>query len=64
MTLAASASTLWAGWVKDNAGFSPQQIALLLAGIPVVMAIGYAVFLAQQLKQVQKTSSQQNPQLP
>jgi MFS family permease len=45
MTLAASASTLWTGWVKDSWGLSPQQIALMLATVPVVMGLSYAVFL-------------------
>lgn len=64
MTLAASASTLWAGWAKDSWGQSPQQIALILAGVPALMAVGYIIFLIRQLKQQQSLSPQQNPQLP
>ncbi len=64
MTLAASASTLWAGWAKDSWGQSPQQIALILAGVPTLMAVGYIIFLIRQLKQQQSLSPQQNPQLP
>lgn len=51
MTLASSISTLWVGWAKDGLGMSPQQTALMLAGVPVVMAVGWAVFLALHLKQ-------------
>jgi Na+/melibiose symporter-like transporter len=56
MTLSASVSTLWVGWAKDSLALSPQQIALMLAGVPVVMAAGWAIFLAVQLKQ-QRTST-------
>ena len=46
MTLASSASTLWAGWAKDNLGWSASQISLALAGLCVLMTIGWAVFMA------------------
>ncbi len=45
MTLAASTSTLWVGWATDNLGLTPQQIALALAAVPLVMTIGWAIFL-------------------
>ena len=50
MTLASSASTLWAGWAADSLGWSPHQIALALSGVSVVMAAGWCVFLATQLR--------------
>ncbi len=45
MTLAASTSTLWVGWAKDSWGMTPQQIALMLISVPVVMGLGWATFL-------------------
>ena len=60
MTLSASLSTVWVGWAKDNLALSPQQIALILAGIPIVMAVAWVVFLALQLKSRQTLSPQQS----
>ncbi len=62
MTLTASLSTLWVGWAKDSLGLSPQQTALMLAAVPVVMAIGWSFFLTSQLKQ--QRSIQQSVNLP
>lgn len=62
MTLTSSISTLWVGWAKDSLGMSPQQTALMLAGVPVVMAVGWAVFLASRLRQPH--SLQQSVNLP
>ncbi len=45
MTLTSSISTLWVGWAKDNLGLGPHQLALSLAVIPVIMAIGWTVYL-------------------
>ncbi|MBI1880410.1 MAG: MFS transporter [Chloroflexi bacterium] len=59
MTLAASASTLGVGWAMDSWGLSPQQIALMLTGVPVVMAAGFTLFLALQVKQQQTLSAPQ-----
>lgn len=62
MTLASSISTLWVGWAKDGLGMSPQQTALMLAGVPVVMAVGWSFFLASRLRQPH--SLQQSVNLP
>jgi MFS family permease len=59
MTLSASISTLWVGWAKDSLALSPQQITLLLASVPLVMGLGWASFLALQLRQAQAVSAQQ-----
>ncbi|RMF01070.1 MAG: MFS transporter [Chloroflexi bacterium] len=42
MTLASSASTLWAGWAADTLGWSPYQISLALAGVSMVTAAAWA----------------------
>lgn len=42
MTLASSASTLWAGWAADTLGWSPYQISLALAGVSMVTATAWA----------------------
>ncbi len=45
MTLASAISTLWVGWAKDNLGLSPQQLALSLASVPLVMVIGWIIYM-------------------
>ncbi|MBE7551844.1 MAG: MFS transporter [Anaerolineales bacterium] len=58
MTLAASVSTLWVGWAKDSLAMGPQQIGFLLAGVPAVMAVGWAVFMALHFKRRPLTPQQ------
>jgi hypothetical protein len=62
MTLSASVSTLWVGWAKDGLAMSPQQITLMLASVPIVMAIGWSLFLTAHLKQ--QRTVQQSVNLP
>ena len=52
-TLAASTSTLWAGWAKDMLGLSPNQIALVMAGVSLVMGIGWLIYLSSFAKRSQ-----------
>ena len=49
MTLASSASTLWAGWAADSLGWNPHQIALALGGVSAVMTVGWCLFLVTQV---------------
>ena len=55
MTLASSASTLWAGWAKDNLGWSPYQISVALGLIAVLMTAAWSIFITMQLRR-QKAS--------
>jgi MFS family permease len=48
MTLASSASTLWAGWATDNLGWGPHQISLVLGGISFIGAVLWLLFMAVQ----------------
>ncbi len=57
MTLASSTSTLWVGWAKDTLGLSPQQLALSLGTVPLLMTIGWMVYMSWQLKRRQTFSS-------
>jgi hypothetical protein len=50
MTLAASTSTVWVGWARDSWGYSPQQMGPMLAVVPVVMGLGWAVFMLVQFR--------------
>lgn len=59
MTLAASLSTLWVGWAKDSLAMTPQQIGLMLASVPAVMTVGWAIFLALHFKQQRTLAAQQ-----
>jgi hypothetical protein len=59
MTLAASISTLWVGWAKDSLALTPQQIGFMLAGVPAVMAVAWAIFLALHFKQQRSLAAQQ-----
>jgi MFS family permease len=58
MTLAASVSTVWAGWGRDGLGLTPQHTALMLATVPVVMGLGWAIYLIGYFKP-QKTLATQ-----
>ncbi len=58
MTLASSASTLWAGWAKDNLGWSASQISLAMAGLCLLMTIGWAVFMALQARQNERIKAE------
>ncbi len=60
MTLAASASTVWVGWAKDSWGMTPQQIALMLISVPVIMGLGWAVFLVFHFRKQTTDAVQQN----
>ena len=53
MTLAASVSTLWVGWAKDTLGLGPYQIVLMLGAIPLIMAIGWTLYLTLHVKRQQ-----------
>ena len=44
-TLAASASTLWAGWAKDTLAFTAYDISLTMAGVCLVMAASWTLYL-------------------
>jgi MFS family permease len=57
MTLASSTSTLWIGWAKDNLGWEPQQLALSLGLVPLVMTILWMIFMAWQFKDRRAYSS-------
>lgn len=63
MTLAASASTVWVGWAKDSWGMTPQQIALMLISVPVVMGLGWAVFLVFHFRKQAADAAQQGATL-
>lgn len=60
MTLAASVSTLWVGWAQDSLAMSPQQIGFMLAGVPLVMGMGWAVFMALHFKRQRPLTPQQS----
>jgi MFS family permease len=62
MTLGASVSTLWVGWAKDSLAMSPQQIALMLTGVPVVMGSLWLAFLIYQLRFVPKVPPERRQQ--
>jgi MFS family permease len=64
MTLSASVSTLWVGWAKDSLGLSPQQITLMLASVPAVMAVGWSIFLALHFRRQQKLSARPSGRIP
>ncbi|MCB9098789.1 MAG: MFS transporter [Anaerolineales bacterium] len=49
-TLAASTSTLWAGWAKDTLAFSPHQIALVMAGVSLMMGLSWLIYLSSYAK--------------
>lgn len=51
MTLASSTSTLWIGWARDNLGWGPQQLALSLGLVPVVMTVLWMIFMGWQFKE-------------
>jgi MFS family permease len=50
MTLASSASTLWAGWASDSLGWSPYQISMALGVVSAVMAAIWLVHTVYHLK--------------
>ncbi len=49
-TLAASISTVWAGWAQDRWGMDPFQISLMLGIIPVIMTILWPIYLSFDLR--------------
>jgi hypothetical protein len=57
MTLASSTSTVWVGWAKDALGWGPERLAMSLGVVPVVMAAGWLLFMARQVKQPAAYSS-------
>ncbi len=61
MTLGASASTVWVGWARDSWGYSPQQMGPMLAVVPVVMGLGWAVFMLVQFRRRQWVSASVTP---
>lgn len=56
-TLASSASTLWAGWAKDNLALGPHEISLVLAGVSLVMTTGWVFYMIFRFKQWQTSLS-------
>lgn len=52
-TLAASTSTLWAGWVKDVLALTPNQISLVMAGVSLVIGFGWLIYLSSYAKKSQ-----------
>jgi MFS family permease len=50
MTLASALSTVWVGWASDSLGWTPHQIALALAVVPLMMSIGWTIYLSFRLK--------------
>ncbi len=50
MTLASSASTLWAGWAADRLGWSPYQISLAMAGVSLIITAGWTAFMVAQFR--------------
>jgi Na+/melibiose symporter-like transporter len=45
MTLASSASTLWAGWATDELGWGPHQISLALGTVSLITAMLWVLFM-------------------
>ncbi|MCB0163390.1 MAG: MFS transporter [Anaerolineae bacterium] len=52
-TLAASTSTLWAGWARDMLALTPNQIALVMAGVSLGMGCGWLIYLSGYAKKSQ-----------
>jgi hypothetical protein len=55
--LAQSLSTFWAGWAKDYLGLGPHDISLAMAGVSLVMAAGWAIYMAIYTKKRQPSLS-------
>ncbi len=49
MTLASAASTLWVGWAMDGLALTPQQVALALGIVPLIMFFAWGYYLATTL---------------
>ena len=57
MTLASAASTLWVGWAMDSLSLTPQQVALALGIVPLVMFFAWGYYLVTTLGRRQVLSS-------
>lgn len=49
-TLASALSTLWVGWARDSLGLSPHQISLALGVVPIMVTIGWLLYLTLRFK--------------
>ncbi len=55
-TLAQSISTIWAGWSTDTLGLNPYQVSIAMAGVSLVIAVGWSIFMILKAKQQQSSS--------
>lgn len=51
-TLGAAISTLWVGWARDSLGLDLYQISLLLTLPPLLIAVGWSIYLGMRGKMV------------
>jgi hypothetical protein len=58
LTLTQSVSVVWAGYAQDSLGMPVQRIAAIMAGLGVVMTVGWLLFHLRGARRLAAESSQ------